>query len=89
MKRGCAVASATTCGCISSATRPDQPFAEPHPDAADALGPQADRGGQHQVGAIGLEQVHRADVGLEPPLNQVHDVRQRLRGAAALLRRGG
>jgi hypothetical protein len=45
---------------------------------ADALGPQADRRGEHQVGAIGLEQVDRADVGLEPALDQVDDVRQRL-----------
>ena len=61
-----------------------QAFGQPHADAADALGPQADGRGQHQVGAIGLEQVDRADVGVEPPLNQVDDVGQRLGGVAAL-----
>ena len=61
-----------------------EPFAEPHADAADALGAQPDRRGEHQVGAIGLEQVDRADVGLEPLLNEVHDVRERFGGVAAL-----
>ena len=57
-----------------------QALGQPHADAADALRPQADRRRQHQVGAIGLEQVDRADVGLEPLLNQVDDVGQRLGG---------
>ena len=33
-----------------------QPFGEAHAHAADALGAQPDRGGQHQVGAIRLQQ---------------------------------
>ena len=61
-----------------------QPFGQPHPHAADALGAQADGRRQHEVRAIGLEQVDRADVGLEPPLNQVDDVVERLGGVAAL-----
>ena len=43
LKRGCVVASATTCGRSCSATRPASPSVEPHAHAADALGPQADR----------------------------------------------
>ena len=61
-----------------------QAFGQPHADAADALRPQADGRGEHQVGAIGLEQVDRADVGLEPALDQVDDVGQRFGGVAAL-----
>ena len=41
----------------------DQPFGEPHADAADALGAQADGRGEHEIRAIGLQQVDRADVG--------------------------
>ena len=54
-----------------------------HADAADALGAQADRRREHEVRAIGLEQVDRADVGVEPPLDQVDDVVEGLRGVAA------
>jgi hypothetical protein len=61
-----------------------QAFGDPHPHAADALRPQADRCGQHEIGSIRLQQVHRAHVGFEPALDQVHDVGQRLRGAPAL-----
>ena len=64
--------------------QPGQPFGEPHPDAADALRPEANRGGQHQIGAIRLQQVDRADVGLEPLPDQMHDVGQRFGGVAAL-----
>ena len=84
LNRGCSVASATRLRPQLLGDQPGQPFGEPHPHAADALGPQADRRRQHQVRAIGLEQVHRADVGLEPPLDQVDDVGQRLRRVAAL-----
>ena len=54
-----------------------------HPDAADALGAQADRRGEHQIGAIRFQQVDRADIGLEPALDQMHDVVERLGGIAA------
>ena len=60
-----------------------EPLAEPHADAADAFGAKSDRRGEDQGGAIGLEQIHRADVGLEPRLNEVHDVRERFGGVAA------
>ena len=56
---------------------------QPHADAADTLGAQADRRREHEVRAIGFEQVDRADVGTEPALNQVHDVVEGLRGVAA------
>ena len=61
-----------------------QSLGETHPDAADALGSEADRGRQHQIGSIGLQQVDGADIRFEPLLNQVHDVGQRLGGIAAL-----
>ena len=59
---------------------------EPHPDAADALRAQTDCRGQHQVGAIRLQQIDGADIGLEPRPNQMDDVGQRLGGVAALAR---
>ena len=78
-------------GRIGEDLRPDllgheagEALGEPHPHAADAFSTKADRGGKHQVRAIGLEQVHRADVGLEPLLDQMDDVRQRLGRVAAL-----
>jgi hypothetical protein len=61
-----------------------QSFGEAHPNSADALGPKPNRDGQHEIGAIRLQQVDRADVRFEPLLNQVDDVGQRLGGVAAL-----
>ena len=49
-------------------------FAEAHADASDALWPQPDRRGQHEVGAIGLQQIDRADIRRELALNQLDDV---------------
>ena len=46
--------------------QPGEPFGEPHAHPADALGTQADRRREHEVGAVGLEQVDRTDVGVEP-----------------------
>ncbi len=69
--------------------QPGQAFAQRHAQNANALGAQADGGGQHQVGAIGLEQVDRAHVGVEAPGNQRHHVHQRLGRLAAFLREVG
>ena len=60
----------------------DQAFVEPHADPADAIGLQADGGGEDQVRAIGAEQVDGADVGAEAALNELDDVGQRLGGVA-------
>jgi hypothetical protein len=60
-----------------------QPFADAHLHQADALRPEPDRGRQHQRRAIGLQQVHGTDVGIEPPLDQIHDVGQRFGWIAA------
>ena len=60
-----------------------QALGQSHAHAADALGAQADGRRQHEIGAIGLEQVDRADVGLEPPLNQMDDVVEGFRRVAA------
>ena len=43
------------------------------------------RRGQHQVGAVRLQQVGRADIGLKPPGDQRHHVHQRLGRLAASL----
>ena len=59
-------------------------FGEAHPDVADALGAEADGGGEHQRGAVRFQQIHGADVGREPALDQLDDVGQRLGGVAAL-----
>jgi hypothetical protein len=63
--------------------KPREPLREPHPDPADAFGTQPHRCGQDQVGAIGLEQVDRTDVGAEPALDEMNDVVQGFRGVAA------
>ena len=64
----------------------DEAFVEAHADTADALGTKADGGRQNERGAVRFEQVDRADVGRETPLNQMNDVRQRFRRVAALRR---
>ena len=60
-----------------------QSLDQAHPDASDALGTQPDGGRQHQTRAIGLEQIDRADVGLEPAPNQLHEIGQRFGRAPA------
>ncbi len=60
-----------------------QALRQSHADAADALGAQADGRRQHEIGAIGFEEVDRADVGLEPPLDQMDDVVEGFRRVAA------
>ena len=60
-----------------------QAFSQAHADAADAFGAESNRRREHQIGAIGLQKVDRADVGLEPPLDQMDDVVERFRGVPA------
>ena len=55
-----------------------------HAQRADRLRLQSDRRGQHQVGAIRFQQVHRADIGVKAAGDQGDDVPQRLRRLAAL-----
>ena len=71
------------------ADQADQALGQPHPDLADALGPQPDRRRQDQRGAIRFEQIHRADVGAEALLDQPDEVRQGLGGVAALGHQAG
>ena len=59
-----------------------QAFGDPHPDLPDAFRPQPLGRGQHEVRAIGLEQIDRADVGGKPLANQRGDVGQCFRGIA-------
>jgi hypothetical protein len=51
-----------------------------------AFGMQAERGGQHQVRPVRLQQIGRADVGLEPRGDQRHHIHQRV-GRLAFFRR--
>ncbi len=62
---------------------PRETLREPHPDAANAFGAEADSRRQDQIGAIRLQQVDRTDIGREPALDQMHDVVERLGGVAA------
>ena len=80
LNRGCVVASATTCGRSCSATSPARPSVSRMRTLADALRTEADRCRQHQLGAIGFEQVDRTDVCRESPLNELDDVREGLCG---------
>ena len=61
-----------------------QPLAQTHPDPAHALGSQTDGCRQHEVCAVGLEQVGGADVGMEPVLHELDDVLEGFRGVSAL-----
>ena len=79
------VLEAGMCGGIGDELRSEafgdqtrEPFRQAHPDAPDAFRAQADRRREHQVGAVGLQEIDRTDVGLESPLDQVDDVVQRL-----------
>ena len=73
------VASATTCGCSRSATSPASPSVMRMRTRPTLSGRRPIGRREHEVRAIGLEQVDRAHVGLEPPLNFVDDVGERLR----------
>ncbi len=61
-----------------------QAFVQRHAQRADALRAKSERRGQHQVGAVRLQQVGGANVGLKAPGDQRDDVHQRLGGLAAL-----
>ena len=58
---------------------------ERHAQCADAARVQAERGGQHQVGAIGLQQIGGADIGPEARGDQGDHVHQGVGRLAALL----
>ena len=60
-----------------------QAFVQRHAQRADGLPPQAERRGQHEIGAIRFQQVGGADIGLEAPGNQRDHIHQRFRGLAA------
>lgn len=66
-----------------------QAFGQFHPDAADALWPQADGGRQHERRPIRFEEVDGADVGLKRALDELHDVGERLRRVAAVRHEAG
>ena len=49
-----------------------------HAQRADAAWVKPERGGQHQVRAVRLKQIGRADIGSEARGDQCHDVHQRI-----------
>ena len=55
----------------------DQPFVGPHSHAADGVGPESHRGGEHQVLAVRFQQVDRTHVGAKPLADQPDDILQR------------
>jgi hypothetical protein len=55
-----------------------QALVEPHSHLAHAFRPQPDSRRQHEVCAVGLQQVHGAHVGRKAPLDEPDDVRQGL-----------
>ena len=60
-----------------------------HAQLADALGAQADGGGEDEVGAVGLEQISGANLGLKALGDEGDDVHQSLGGLAFLSGEGG
>ena len=59
-------------------------FVNGHAQGANALRAQPHGRGQHQIGAVGLQQIGRADIGLESFGDQRDDIHQGLGGFAAL-----
>ena len=59
-------------------------FVQPHAQSADALRAKSHARGQHQIGAVGFQQISGADVGLKTLGDQSHNVHQGFRGLAAL-----
>ena len=62
-----------------------QALMQRHAQRADASRMQAEGRGQHQVGAVGFQQIGGADVGPEAPGDQRDHVHQRVGRLAALL----
>ena len=59
-------------------------LADGHAQGADAAGMQAERGGENQVGAVGLQQIGRADIRAEAHGDQGDDIHQGVGRLAAL-----
>ena len=62
-----------------------QAFVQTHAQGANALRPQTQRGREHQVGAVRLQQVGRTDIRMKTAGDQRHHVHQRFGGLAALV----
>ncbi len=86
LKRGWFFTCSTATGRTCSATSPGQTFVQRHAQGADAGAAQAQRRGQHQVGAVRLQKIRRAHVGLKPPGDQSDHVHEGLGRLAALRR---
>ena len=61
-------------------------FVQREAQRADALAAQSQRGGEHEVGAVRLQQIGRTNVGVEAPRNQGHHIHQSFGGLAAFPR---
>ena len=71
-------------GITVSATSPVSPSLSGHAHFADAARMQPYRGGQHEIGPVGLEQVGRAHLGVETGGDQGHHFHERIGGLAAI-----
>ena len=67
--------------CVREGKRPHlfgnqsgEAFTERHAQCADALRPEATRCGEHEICAVWLEQINRADIGLESARDQCHHI---------------
>ena len=63
-----------------------QPFVQTQPKRSDAFLAKADGRRQHQIGAVGFQQVSGADFGLKASCDERNNVHQRFSGLAAFLR---
>ena len=66
---------------------PGQPLVERQPQSPDAFAAQPQRGGQHEIGAVGFQQIGGTDIGVETPCDQRDHVHQSLGGLAAFARK--
>ena len=89
LKRGWLLASSTATGRNLFGDQTGQALVKRHAQRADAARMKAERRGQHQVGAIRLKQISRADIGAETGGDQRDNVHQRVGGLAAVLRETG
>ena len=64
-----------------------QAFLDGHPQRADTLRPQSERGGEYQVRAVRLKQVCGAHIGMKAPRDQRDHVHQCFRRLTSVLRK--
>ncbi len=66
--------------------QPGQTLVHRHAQSANALRPQAEGRGQHQIGPVRLQKIGRTHIRIESPGDQGHHIHEGFGGFAALLR---